>query len=330
VLDEYFVSGSVEGAIKDLADLASKRTGQEAVKRLLVMALEKKTRDKEKASVLLSAMTRVYGSEQFFEGFIRVLNDIDDVALDNPDVVKFMSNFIARAIADDVLPPAFFDFVPGRLLEGNERVRRVKVLTEALLQKRLMNIWGAGAKSSVEELKASVKGLVEEYFLQGNMDEALDCVRELDAPHFGHEVVKRIVYEAVERGDKQLRRGMLLLKALLETTILDAHQLTLGMQRCVEGLADLSIDVPEAPERMRAMADWLAFEVPTPPPPCLPAAAASRARPCAPGCRLGQAAAATAAAVAATPARSLSPASPTSVAVCACTGGALGARALTF
>jgi hypothetical protein len=30
-----------------------------------------------------------------------------------------------------------------------------------------------------------------------------------------------------------------LLKGLLETQILNSHQLTLGMQRCVEGLADL-------------------------------------------------------------------------------------------
>ncbi len=47
-----------------------------------------------------------------------------------------------------------------------------------------------------------MKLLVDEYFVEGDIDEALDCVRDLDAPHFGHEVVKKIVYEAVERGDK--------------------------------------------------------------------------------------------------------------------------------
>lgn len=53
---------------------------------------------------------------------------------------------------------------------------------------RLMTIWGAGAKNSVEELKEAVKVLVDEYFVEGDLDEALNCVRELDAPHFGHEV----------------------------------------------------------------------------------------------------------------------------------------------
>jgi hypothetical protein len=250
--------------------------------------MEKKNRDKERASVLLSAMTRVYGSEQFFEGFIRVLKSIDDLALDNPDVVPMLSNFIARAMVDDVLPPGFFDFVPQRLLATNQRAAQVAASVHALMVKhsstRLINVWGAGAKSSVEELKASVKTLVDEYFVEGELDEALDCVRELDAPHFGHEVVKRIVYQAVERGGKDLRRGMQLLKGLLETSILDSHQLTLGMQRCVQGLGDLCIDVPQvntcthtclhtpshlnglsfhepqAPERLRTLADWLAFE----------------------------------------------------------------------
>lgn len=265
VLDEYFVSGSLEGVIKDLSEIEGKRPGQEVVKRTLVLALEKKSRDKEMASLLLSAMTRVYGSEQFFEGFIRVLKNIDDVALDTPDVVPMMASFIARAIVDDVLPPNFFEFVPARLSRGNDRVRAVADAVDKLMEThsstRLMNIWGAGAKSSVEELKESVKVLVDEYFVAGDMDEALDCVRDLDAPHFGHEVVKKIVYQAVERGDKDLRRGMQLLKALLETRILDSHQLTLGMQRSVQGLGDLSIDVPDAPERLRTIADWLAFEV---------------------------------------------------------------------
>ena len=44
---------------------------------------------------------------------------------------------------------------------------------------RLMTIWGAGAKNSVEELKEAVKVLVDEYFVEGDLDEALNCVREL-------------------------------------------------------------------------------------------------------------------------------------------------------
>ena len=87
ILDDYFVSGDLHSTVADMAELEGKRPGQEAVKRTLVLALELKTTQKERASVLLSAMTRVYGSEQFFEGFIRVLRQLDDLALDTPDVV---------------------------------------------------------------------------------------------------------------------------------------------------------------------------------------------------------------------------------------------------
>jgi len=252
VLMDYFAHASLEATLKDVAELQGHRPGQELVKRLLVMGLEKKNRDKELASVLLSGLTTVYGSEQFYEGFTRVLGEVDDLALDIPDVVPILCNFICRAMVDDVLPPAFFDFVPGRLLD-KQRVHMLRHSVMDLMQKRsstqLMNIWGAGAKSSVDELKTSVKQLVMVYFGEGDLDAALDCVKELDAPHFGHELVKRITYHAVELSlgpddDTHLRRGMALLKGLLETCILDKHQLTLGMQRCVEGLGDLSIDVP--------------------------------------------------------------------------------------
>ena len=65
-----------------------------------------------------------------------------------------MSKFIARAIVDDVLPPNFFSFVPERLLVGNSRVAAIRDSLDNLMQNqsstRLMNIWGAGAKASVE------------------------------------------------------------------------------------------------------------------------------------------------------------------------------------
>ena len=158
ILEEYFVSGSLEGAIKDLRELEGQRAGQEAVKRLLVIAMEKKSRDKERASVLLSAMTRVYGSEQFFEGFIRVLKSIDDLALDNPDVEAMLSNFIARAIVDDVLPPSFVSLVPERLAASSPRVRQVLSTVQQLVEKggarSMVQSWGAASKSTVDELKA--------------------------------------------------------------------------------------------------------------------------------------------------------------------------------
>ncbi|EKX43265.1 hypothetical protein GUITHDRAFT_73273 [Guillardia theta CCMP2712] len=263
IIEEFYVAGDLVEAERSLAELNSKRSGHEAVKRTIVLAMEKKNRERERASVLLSAMTRVYGSEQFFEGFTRVMRSLDDLSLDTPNAPALLANFIARAIVDDVLPPNFISFVPDRLVaseRGKEVAGSVKALLEQHSSTRIMNVWGAGAKNSVEELKESVNALVEEYFVEGELKEAVRCVQELDAPHFGHEVVKRLVYRAVEKGGEALRQALTLLKALLACDAFDHHQLTIGMQRSVMGLPDLCLDVPDAPERLRTLADWLAFE----------------------------------------------------------------------
>jgi len=230
IVEDYFASGDLHSTVThmaDLADLEGKRPGQEAVKRVVVMALEMKNSQRERASVLLSAMTRVYGSEQFFEGFIRVLKNLDDLALDTPDAAGVVALFLARAILEDVLPPRFISLVPPRVLASSERVRQVVEQVEALVHSagtaRVLNAWGA--RSTVDELKAAVKLLVDEYFVQGELAEAVRCVRELDAPHFGHEVVKRIVYQAAERGGGALASAAALLKALRACGALDASQL---------------------------------------------------------------------------------------------------------
>jgi len=261
ILEDYFASGDLHSTVADLADLEGKRPGQEAVKRVVVMALEMKNSQRERASVLLSAMTRVYGSEQFFEGFIRVLKSLDDLALDTPDAAGVVALFLARAILEDVLPPRFISLVPPRVLASSQRVRQVLEQVEALMHTagtaRVLNAWGAGAKSSVEELKSSVRVLVDEYFVEGELEEAVRCVRELDAPHFGHEVVKRIVYQAAERGGGALASAAALLKALRACGALDASQLNKGLGRAVLGLGDLSLDVPAASSALAALLDLL-------------------------------------------------------------------------
>mmetsp|Transcript_41456 Transcript_41456/g.130580 ORF Transcript_41456/g.130580 Transcript_41456/m.130580 type:complete len:450 (-) Transcript_41456:19-1368(-) len=255
IIEEFYVAGDLVEAERSLAELNSKRSGHEAVKRTIVLAMEKKNRERERASVLLSAMTRVYGSEQFFEGFTRVMRSLDDLSLDTPNAPALLANFIARAIVDDVLPPNFISFVPDRLVaseRGKEVAGSVKALLEQHSSTRIMNVWGAGAKNSVEELKESVNALVEEYFVEGELKEAVRCVQELDAPHFGHEIVKKIVYKGAEGGSSKMPRAIDLLKALVRDGAVSSSQLAKGMVRSVVGLKDLSLDVPDASSNVDA------------------------------------------------------------------------------
>ena len=40
-------------------------------------------------------------------GFQSLLEDLDDLTLDNPEAPDHLDKFIARAVADDALPPAY-------------------------------------------------------------------------------------------------------------------------------------------------------------------------------------------------------------------------------
>ena len=72
-----------------------------------------------------------------------------------------------------------------------------------------------------------VKTLVAEYYVANDLEEAVRCVVALDAAHFGHEIVKRTVYEALERGGAGTSAyGVLLLKTLLSRHALDAAQIS--------------------------------------------------------------------------------------------------------
>jgi hypothetical protein len=191
VVQEYFVSGDLDEALRRCEELQAGRGGHVVVKVLIVSAAERKSRECEMASVLLSALTKVYGSEHFFEGFIRILRGVDDLALDVPAAVSILTNFIARAIVDDVLPPCFFSLVPGKLVtagRGRDIYHGVRALLEVQGSSRIMHVWGSGAKQTMEELRESVRMLVDEYFVSGDVDEAVKCVRELEAPHYGHQV----------------------------------------------------------------------------------------------------------------------------------------------
>ena len=136
-----------------LDDLKEPRWGHEVVKRIVVTALEKKNAERESASVLLSGLTRTYGSEQFFEGFIRTLRGIDDLALDTPNVCPLLANFIARAIADDCLPPIFISLVPKKVVEAGKGAEVASLVKNLLEQhgssERIMNVWGVGARRLV-------------------------------------------------------------------------------------------------------------------------------------------------------------------------------------
>ena len=50
--------------------------------------------------------------EQMQKGFLTVVAAVDDLQIDVPDAPDLVANFVARAVVDDILPPAFVDKLP--------------------------------------------------------------------------------------------------------------------------------------------------------------------------------------------------------------------------
>jgi programmed cell death protein 4 len=81
------------------------------------------------------------------------------------------------------------------------------------------------------------------------LDEAARCVRELNAPHFHHELVKRGVTHAMESTDPKeaLDAMAALFGFLVKNAIISEYQVAKGLARLKKLLPDLTLDVPTAP-----------------------------------------------------------------------------------
>lgn len=120
---------------------------------------------------------------------------------------------------------------------------------------RLEKIWGPGDGRPVSELKDVIDQLIEEYLLSRELDEAARCVREMNAPHFHHELVKRGVRIAMEKDGldhaetsvSALDAIAALFSFLVKNAIVSEHQVSKGVSRLRKSLADIKLDVPAAP-----------------------------------------------------------------------------------
>jgi len=188
---------------------------------------------------------RILTSEAIGKGFERLFELADDIALDIPRAKKYISQFLARSVADELLPPSFLSEPLFEHL-GGEIVEQAKILLSIKHgMVRLEHVWGPSAKS-VEELKHEIKMLLEEFLSSSDMDEACACVKRLNVPHFHHEVVKRAVVLSLDCHEREQAMMSSLLAELFVREIISPKQIEIGFQRLYESLSDLELDAPGA------------------------------------------------------------------------------------
>ncbi|GAB2213350.1 hypothetical protein Drorol1_Dr00021382 [Drosera rotundifolia] len=251
IIEEYFNNGAAEVAVSDLEELGSSEYHPYFIKRLVSLAMDRHDKEKEMASVLLSALyADVISPAQISQGFILLLESVDDLSVDIPDAVNVLALFIARAVVDDILPPAFTKKVQKTLPDSSLGRQVIEVAEKSYLSaphhaELVERKWGGTTLLTVEEAKKKISDLLREYVESGDTLEACRCIRELGVSFFHHEVVKRALVLAMEIQTAE----PLILKLLKEASdegLISSSQMAKGFSRLEESLDDLSLDIPSA------------------------------------------------------------------------------------
>jgi len=186
-------------------------------------------------------------------GFDVLLESLDDLRTDVPDANIMVASFLARAVVDEVLPPAFLSE------QNNDRPgdpvveKAVTLLSREHCTARLERVWGPGDGRPVSELKEEMDQLLKEYVMSRELDEAARCIKELTTPHFHHELVKRGVTIAIDldggggANKDNLDAMAALFNFLVSNAIISEYQVRKGLVRLHQRLPDITLDVPAAP-----------------------------------------------------------------------------------
>uniref|UniRef100_A0A7S2UMK3 MI domain-containing protein n=2 Tax=Attheya septentrionalis TaxID=420275 RepID=A0A7S2UMK3_9STRA len=245
-IKEYFDSADVTEVIQSLSDMRCLAYHPHVVKRAVSLSLDKGPRERELISRLLTELhPDPLTDANLSTGFELLLNSLDDLSIDIPDARPIVGCFLARAVVDEVVPPAFLSNAnnthPGELVIE----KAVGLLSREHCNARLERIWGPGDGRPVAELKTVMDQLLKEYLQSRELDEAARCVREMNAPHFHHELVKRGIRICMEMGELDAMAA--LFSFLVKNAILSEHQVAKGISRLYKVLGDITLDVPSAP-----------------------------------------------------------------------------------
>lgn len=200
---EFFQNGDTIEVIEQLKTCRLGRSRSHLVSYLVQIALENNNTCRELMSRLLRDLTyEILSETDYILGFDILLKNLNEITLDNPDAAEKTGTFIARAIADKVISRRFIDrFYDSQLFEENmpdlndslvlksiESARVLVTMNNHLNQ--LSHIWGnKGGFLAVTELVDKIKEIIQELYDSRDVDEAIRCLKELNVPHFHHELV---------------------------------------------------------------------------------------------------------------------------------------------
>ncbi|CAH1400670.1 unnamed protein product [Nezara viridula] len=216
------------------------------------IALDHKPSHREMTSRLISDLYgQLIKQRDIANAFDRLLKDLPDLILDTPDAPTALGNFLARAIADDCVPPKLIEVLKEKA--ETDIAKQVLLRADTLLSMkhglaRLDNVWGVGGGlRPVKSLIRQMILLLQEYISSGDLKEATRCLLDLEVPHFHHELVYEAIVMTLEAISTTVEEQMCkFLKSLSAAIIITPDMMERGFLRVFEDMPDIILDVPLA------------------------------------------------------------------------------------
>ncbi|KAK9995536.1 hypothetical protein SO802_020222 [Lithocarpus litseifolius] len=251
IIHEYFLSDDIPKLIQSLVDLGVPEYNPIFSKKLITLAMDRKNREKEMASVLLSSLhSEIFSCEDIANGFLLLLESAEDTALGILDASNELVLFLARAVIDDVLVPHNLEEMSCKLppdSSGSETLRMARALLSARhAGERILMCWGGEIGGAVEDAKDNILKLLEEYESGGVVGEACQCIHNLGMPFFNPEVVKKALVMAMERKNDRI---LDLLQECFTEGLITINQMTKSFTWIKDGLDEQALDIPNAKEK---------------------------------------------------------------------------------
>ncbi|CAI9611291.1 unnamed protein product [Staurois parvus] len=231
MVQEYFEHGDTGEVIALLRGLNLGGQRPEVPRLAVSLSLEGKASHRELTSRLLSDLLgKVLTEEDMARAFDRLLINLPDLILDTPEAPQMLGQFIARAVADHALHLNFLDRYKGRVDCDHARAALDRAAVLLRIKReiiRLDNVWGVGGgQRPVKHLVKEMNLLLQEFLSSGQMSEAERCLRDLEVPHFHHELVYEAVVMVLEgSAEGHVMMVVKLLKALYDSGLITLDQM---------------------------------------------------------------------------------------------------------
>lgn len=261
VITEYLVSADIDDTFASLENINAPEYAFEFVKRAITMSLDQNDRERERVSKLLCrGYPNTFSANMIGKAFERLFEMADDTEKDCPNAKEMLSIFLARCIVDEVLPPSFLKDAVVCNLGGSIVDHTKRMLTLGPSGADLERIWGPGDGRPIEEMKLAIDTLLSEFLASSDPDEATRCIKELNAPHYMHEVLKRAITMVLDKGDEAQQAMSNLLIFLIEKDMIPLQQAVTAFRRLHDRLDDLILDVPTAGATLAKFTAWAVEE----------------------------------------------------------------------